>query len=511
MKTILNAVCLFAIVASTSLAATPLRWTFEASRPVQQTWEIYHGESVSLEPTILEDGTPASYPTNAIATLYYQTNNMGSVWYEAPASIISNSVVAAWTPSLDCGASTYRFFISVVAPGGSISYRANGKLSMMDSPGAVPNALELPVEVIDFSTIDLRNAPWAEASDVEEIGQSIITLSNRVESIVANGGGIVEESDPHALPIALQALVSATNAQASIASKVPITRTVNGKPLSTNITLSASDVGSVPIDPVDGWAKSEQGYRAGSSMMGFGYLTHNSLTLHSIMGDLKFDEDGISQDDVFSVCWPTATDGSPIATKSDIATALGDTVTIAHTALQPSWADTGTVARSISSSRLSVSDGTELRINAGAASISQVLVDNNIYVVETGGDDYNGPEASTTFEPTGPTSWGPITFIDNDFWQYEETYGTAWTGGSAGANNLPITLYAESESAHGWFTIARLPAITNSAVIATSDDIAPLANTNWVNSIKGVFRDIATNVTYGLVVSNGHWLVKEIQ
>ena len=39
--------------------------------------------------------------------------------------------------------------------------------------------------------------------------------------------------------------------------------------------------------------------------------------------------------------------------------------------------------------------------------------------------------------------------------------------------------------------------------------IEPLATSNWVNSIRGVFPDIASNVVYHVVVSNGHWLIIE--
>lgn len=37
------------------------------------------------------------------------------------------------------------------------------------------------------------------------------------------------------------------------------------------------------------------------------------------------------------------------------------------------------------------------------------------------------------------------------------------------------------------------------------------ATSNWVESIRGVHADIATNVVYHVVVSNGHWLIQEVQ
>ena len=161
-------------------AQTPLRWAFEASRPVSPTWEVYRGESVSLEPSILEGGTPAEYPTNAVATLWYQTNGMSSAWWSAPATVASNRIAAAWTAALDGGAPQYRFFISVVSEDSAISYRANGTLKMLESPGAVPNAIELPRRSLDLAAIDILNAPWATPADVA----------------AATGGISVAESDP---------------------------------------------------------------------------------------------------------------------------------------------------------------------------------------------------------------------------------------------------------------------------------------------------------------------------
>lgn len=39
----------------------------------------------------------------------------------------------------------------------------------------------------------------------------------------------------------------------------------------------------------------------------------------------------------------------------------------------------------------------------------------------------------------------------------------------------------------------------------------PVATSNWVESIRGVHADIATNVVYHVVVSNGHWLIQEVE
>jgi len=44
---------------------------------------------------------------------------------------------------------------------------------------------------------------------------------------------------------------------------------------------------------------------------------------------------------------------------------------------------------------------------------------------------------------------------------------------------------------------------------ATTGAVAAVSN--WVESIQGIHVDIATNVVYHVVVSNGHWLIREVE
>lgn len=44
---------------------------------------------------------------------------------------------------------------------------------------------------------------------------------------------------------------------------------------------------------------------------------------------------------------------------------------------------------------------------------------------------------------------------------------------------------------------------------ATTGAVAAVSN--WVESIRGVHADIASNVVYHVVVSNGHWLIQEVE
>jgi len=162
VKQILPSLCLCASALTASITAahgqTPvLAWDAEASaaRPAQA--DVYRGETVALRPAFLERGAPAD--TNGAAfTLYWQTNGMGAAWWSDPTNAFR------WTPARDCGAAAYTLFIRCDTAAGA-SYRANARLRMLDSPGAEPNALPLPVPSIDFSAVIVTNAPWVTAAD----------------------------------------------------------------------------------------------------------------------------------------------------------------------------------------------------------------------------------------------------------------------------------------------------------------------------------------------------------
>lgn len=142
------------------------RWISEASRPTAQEITIYRGETLALEPTITVHGTPYAWPDETEVTLWWQSSNMGASWWNTPAALgtATGALRAVWSPACDSGADRYTFFIRASAPSG-IAYRASGTLIMRHSPGAVPNALPLPTPAIDFSSIEIHNAPWLLASD----------------------------------------------------------------------------------------------------------------------------------------------------------------------------------------------------------------------------------------------------------------------------------------------------------------------------------------------------------
>ena len=180
-------------------AATPLqlRWTAELSDPKPYNAVLFAGESADLVATLKLYGRAVALEDTATASLYWQTNGMGSAWWQSPATVTTAGVVtASWTPEMDAGADLYRWHIGVANAASSTIYRAFGSFRMQPSPGAAPNILDLPTRWIDFDLVAIINAPWATPADVAEATEGFLSV----------------EADPVALPVATQALAHAQSA-----------------------------------------------------------------------------------------------------------------------------------------------------------------------------------------------------------------------------------------------------------------------------------------------------------
>ena len=151
-----------ALNAVTTFAAVPLRWTVETSRVQPAVFDAYQGETLTFEAALQSKGKPLEAPLNY--SFFWQTNGMGSTYWEAPCPVPSSSLdgastnvlFATFTPSMDVGARVYNCFIG--SP--SNIYHAAFQLRLRPSPGALPNALPLPTPVIDFARVRVLNPPW---------------------------------------------------------------------------------------------------------------------------------------------------------------------------------------------------------------------------------------------------------------------------------------------------------------------------------------------------------------
>ena len=147
----------FSLLLLTSSAAIPQRWDVEltAQPPQVITLQRPRGETYELEAVLKIRGKPFA-PAITNACIYWQTNGMENLYWSAPASVSNNVLRASWLPSMDPGATTVRGYIG--DPGHI--YAAAFQFRFIASPGALPNALPLPVPVIDFAKVRVLNPPW---------------------------------------------------------------------------------------------------------------------------------------------------------------------------------------------------------------------------------------------------------------------------------------------------------------------------------------------------------------
>lgn len=162
----------------------PVRFNADAATPQTFQAAAYRGETLDIGARLTLRGAPLAVAAGASATMHWQTNGMGAAWWTAPASVTTSGLVRArWTPAMDCGADAYRIFLGVADGGSNLSYRANMLLRMVGSPGETPNALPLPVQVLDFAKVSVTNAPWGESSGL---------TTNDVRAIIADSALLVD-------------------------------------------------------------------------------------------------------------------------------------------------------------------------------------------------------------------------------------------------------------------------------------------------------------------------------
>ena len=173
-------------------------WDVDLPRNPPAVIDVWRGETLALCARTGITNLPAS------AEFLWQSPGMGPSWYTTNAvATASGDVTALWTPAMDSGSASYSFFLRV---GNGDLYRPRGTIKMQGSPGATPNAIPIPPRTLDFATVTVLNAPWTTLNDVDA------AISDALEGYEPGGGGVIEEADPLALPVAESALALATNA-----------------------------------------------------------------------------------------------------------------------------------------------------------------------------------------------------------------------------------------------------------------------------------------------------------
>jgi len=141
-------ILLLCCIAFAAHAQRPLKWIADAVTTAPVTFDCSRGETLTFTPTLKAYGATL---TNYTASFQWQTNGMGTLFW--------STNVLAFTPSMDCGANRYRFFIRAESTNGLL-YSAQGTINMLHAPGAIVNVLPLPVPTLNFASVSYTNAPW---------------------------------------------------------------------------------------------------------------------------------------------------------------------------------------------------------------------------------------------------------------------------------------------------------------------------------------------------------------
>lgn len=265
MKKTIIAILQLQLITPTLPAAVPLRWTVETSRVLPAVFEAYQGETLTFEAALQSHGKPLEAPVNY--SFFWQTNGMGSTYWEAPAqrgsgvsplesgSVVSplergsgvsplvgetNVLFATWLPAYDVGARVYNCFIG--SP--SNIYHAAFQLRLRPSPGALPNALPLPTPVIDFARIHVLNPPWGSGGGGGCDTNAVDALAN--SAVVTNALTVATTNRVAALETATNNLTSSVSGLASSVSD--LSSSVSG--LASSVSGLASSKADRPALPV---------------------------------------------------------------------------------------------------------------------------------------------------------------------------------------------------------------------------------------------------------------------
>lgn len=188
------------LLAAGTAAAAPalLRWQTDVARPQPRDWEVFQGETVVLAPVMTEGGAGVDL-SGSTCTLWYQTNGMAGAWWSVPAATgtVAGEVRATWSPTNDCGAARYNYFVAAASSAGTM-YRAHGRLVMRHAPGAAPAILAAPTTLTDAmqAWADARYDPLGTAQAVSNALASAMpaAIASWASSGTVHQAGFAEEA-----------------------------------------------------------------------------------------------------------------------------------------------------------------------------------------------------------------------------------------------------------------------------------------------------------------------------
>lgn len=126
---------------------------------------------------------------------------------------------------------------------------------------------------------------------------------------------------------------------------------------------------------------------------------------------------------------------------------------------------------------------------------------------------YSGPPVGTVWQNIGVGAWAStngwaLTNTINNVWLIQNGYMSPVIFGNQNVSEFPASLSGTYPFSMGSLVLDWVY-VTEASRLLEAPDIAPFATTNYVEAVRGVWADVATNLTYHIVVSNGNWLIIE--
>ena len=169
----------------------------DTARALPIALSFRHGESVLISIALYNQGQPLKLNEGVAATLFYRTNGLAdNQWYKSDDSVgIDNEgnytiVNLLWTGKLDNGADFYQYAIQLT-DGTNHSYAIHGSIALEQSPGFVPNSIQLPVDLLDFAAIEVKNPPYHTK---EVIDTELVSIKKDIENLKEDVNGDADES-----------------------------------------------------------------------------------------------------------------------------------------------------------------------------------------------------------------------------------------------------------------------------------------------------------------------------
>jgi len=155
-------VLLCGLLAAAAHAAVPVVWTnTPAATQPYPIKPVPHGSTVDLAVTLKGYTTPP-IADGADVRLWFQTNGMGSAWWSAPATLDGDTITATFGAEQDTGADRVALFF-----GAPSNVFASAILRLTHSPGFTPNVRPPPVVRLDFSALEVLNAPYYTQAETD--------------------------------------------------------------------------------------------------------------------------------------------------------------------------------------------------------------------------------------------------------------------------------------------------------------------------------------------------------